>query len=75
MNLFPTRPIRQMDFYYQKLKEFQRAGIPEPTAKKLAMKTGRAVFKRHSQPRGLQLCWHFQGDFSGQKYLFKEQER
>ena len=75
MNLFPNTPIRQMDFYYQKLKEFQSAGIPELTAKKLAMQTGRALFKRHSRPLGKQLCWHFQGDFSGQQYLFKEQKR
>lgn len=63
-----------MDLYHQKLDDYKRAGIPEHTAKKIALKTAGALFKRHSRPRGIQLCWHFQGDLSGQKYLFKEQK-
>jgi len=74
MKLFPDSPVRQMELYNQKLADYQRAGIEERTAKKLAMKTAGAVFKRHSRPLGKQLCWHFQGDFSGQKFLFKEQK-
>lgn len=72
MSLFPTTPIRQMELYHQKLLDYTRAGLPNRDAQKLAMKTAGAVFKRHTRPRGLQLCWHFQTDLSGQKYLFKE---
>lgn len=72
MNLFPTPPTPQMAFYNQKLTDYLRAGILEATAQRLALKDVRAVFKKHSRPLGTQLRWHFQGDFSGQKYLFKE---
>ncbi len=72
MNLFPTTPVRQMELYHQKLSDYTAAGLTKRDAQKLAIKTAGAVFKRHSRPRGLQLCWHFQGDLSGQKYLFKE---
>jgi len=64
-----------MDLYHQKLEDYKRAGISKREAQKLAMKTAGAVFKRHSRPLGIQLSWHFQGDLSGQKYLFKEQAR
>ncbi len=72
MNLFPTKPIRQMELYRQKLADYQRAGIPKRDAQKLAMKTAGAPFKRHTRPRGTQLTWHFQTDLNGQQYLFKE---
>ena len=74
MKLFPTTSVKQMELYHQKLADYERAGIDKRTAQKLAMKTAGALFKRHSRPRDQQLRWHFQGDFSGQKYLFKEQE-
>ncbi len=76
MNLFDVKPTRQMDIYNQQLEKFKRAGAPESLARQFAARSAKKIL--NSNPRRnanhTQLCWHFQSDLPGQKYLFKEQK-
>lgn len=78
MNLFDSQPTRQMDIFNQQLAKFKRAGVPESLARRFAARSARKIFSNNHRRRAEhdQLCWHFQTDLNGQKYLFdKEQSR
>lgn len=72
MNLFDVQPTRQMDIFNQQLAKFKRAGAPESLARHFAARAARQIFSsnRRRSANHTQLCWHFQTDLNGQKYLF-----
>lgn len=72
MNLFDVQPTRQMDIFNQQLAKFKRAGAPESLARLFAARSARKIFSGINRRRAehTQLCWHFQTDLNGQKYLF-----
>lgn len=75
MNLFDVPPTKQLDMFRQKLELFRRAGVSGALAKRLALREAGKKFKTKTKIPGHQLSWHFQTDLSGQKYLFKKEQK
>ena len=78
MNLFDTKPTRQMDIFKQELAKFRRAGATESLARHFAARSAKKILNSNPRARAnhTQLCWHFQTDLNGQQYLFdKEKNR
>lgn len=76
MNLFDVTPTRQMDIFKQEIAKFKRAGVSESLARHFAARSARKILSSNHRRSAnhTQLCWHFQTDLSGQKYLFDKEQ-